>query len=167
MIHTEKKRDEILLLGAAFFLAAFLVFFVFKVNGYFDFTSNYGIREIHATMDGENVMAMIDKDLNTEWKNAPIWTDPVAAPGDNITIDFTGKRPISKVIIMGSEPDVLIFMDESGSVIPTEKTGDGEHRFKEPVETDSLRIEVGEGGKDYRWRISELEIFGPDEEESR
>ncbi len=148
-------------------MAAFLVFFIFKINGYFDFTSNYGIREIHATMDQENVMAMIDNDLNTEWKNAPIWTDPVAAPGDNITICFKGKRPISKVTMTGSEPDVLIFMDGSGSVISTERSGDGVHVFKEPVETETLRIEVGEGGKDYRWRISELVIFGPDEEESR
>ena len=143
------------------------MFFIFKINGYFDFTSNYGIREIHATMDQENVMAMIDNDPNPEWKNAPIWTVPVAAPGDNITIDFTEKRPVSKVIIQGSEPDVLIFMDENGSIISTEKMSDGEHIFKEPVETATLRIEVGEGGRDYRWRIKELAILGPKEEVSR
>ncbi len=143
------------------------MFFIFKINGYFDFTSNYGIREIHATMDQENVMAMIDGDPNTEWKNAPIWTDPVAVPGDNITIDFIEKRPVSKVTMAGSEPDVLIFMDETGSIIPTEKTEDGEHVFIKPVETASLCIEVGEGGRDYRWLIKELVIFGPDEEVSR
>ena len=162
MKNKSKNQTDTSLVLAAIFIAAFLAFYGLKINGHFDFTGSSNIREIYATMDQENVMAMIDGDENTEWKNAPIWTEPVASPGDNITIEFDGLEKIKGIRMSGRMPDCLRFLyasDDDWHDIDVAKASDGEYLFAEPINTDTLRIEVADGGDDYRWRVSELYVL--------
>ncbi len=156
-----EKIDTIIVLLVTTAVVTFLAFFILKINGQNDFTHKYGIQDITATMDQESVMMMLDGDPETEWKNAPIWTEPVAEPGDNIVITFEKSRPISHVKLTGQNPDNLIFYaNRSEDLVEVTPKEDGVYQFDTAVTTDLLRIEVGEKlkNKDYRWRISELEI---------
>ena len=153
----DSKKETIKLSMVAMIIVAFLVFFVLKVNGHFDFTHNYGIRDISASVDGENVMLMIDKDHNTLW-NAPTFLGETKfKPGDVINVSFDDKREISGIVMYGRLPEDVLFM--TGEEIPIELTaGDGEYRFIKPVTTDTLVITIS-GTKEESFNIAELEVY--------
>lgn len=158
---TEKKA----LIAVTAFIVAFLALFVLKINGFFDFTHRFGIREISATLDQDNVMLMIDGDTETIWADATFISDTVAEPGDSITITFDKKRDVSGVEFTGTTPDRLGFMyatsdePDAWQDIDVSVGADGRYDFSSPVETDRIRIEAAEGGKEYKWRVAELSVL--------
>ncbi len=153
----DSEKETIKLSVVAIIIVAFLVFFVLKVNGHFDFSHNYGIRDITASVDGENVMLMIDKDHDTLW-NAPTFLGETKfKPGDKITVSFDDIKEISGIVMYGRLPEDVVFM--TGEEIPIElSAGDGKYRFVNPVTTDTLVITIS-GTKEESFNIAELEVY--------
>ena len=137
-------------------LFAFFLFFFLKINGFFDFTHRYGIREISATMDQEKVMTMLDEDMNTSWNSADFLGDPMVKPGDSIRVDFDKKKTILGVRMKGIVPQELIIYDGENNPISSDAS-DGEFIFHKPVDTDSIVLTVG-GEGEQKWNVAELEI---------
>ncbi len=153
------KKDNIEIIMVAMVIVAFLAFYTLKVNGFFDFTHNYGIRDITATIDQENVMLLIDRDEKTTWNAATFLGETKAKPGDHITIYFDDVREISSIRMYGDVPGDLIIKskadEETGGAFL--KASNGEYISDNPISTDALVIEVG-GKKSVTWNISELEV---------
>ena len=156
----DSKKDKVTILSVAVIIVAFLVFFFLKVSGYFDFTHNYDIREITATIDNENAMLMIDRNEATGWNMPTFLGETMVKPGDRITISFDGEREIRGIGMRGEIDGDIVFLtaDEreiSASLTDTSYRG---YSFLESVYTDTLIIEVPKGGE-VHWNISELEIW--------
>ena len=152
------------LIPVAMIIIAFLAFFVIKVSGHFDFSHSYHIREISATMEPENVMALIDGDEHTVWGDAAFWTETMAEPGDSITITFDNNRPVLGVEMKGVVPDrIAFYAGESGDgawqEIKVRTASDGRYLFEDGVNAGMLRIEVMDGCEDLRWHVTELMVI--------
>ncbi|MCR5097705.1 MAG: hypothetical protein K6B14_02015 [Lachnospiraceae bacterium] len=151
LVKNDSKKDTIELCTVAMIIVAFLVFFVLKVNGYFDFTHKYGIREIFSTIDQENVMLMIDGDGETIWNEATFLGETKAKTGDSIRITFDRPRQISGIKVTGDIP--------KGLVIKTDETeGRDKFTFDKPVLTGEIIMELQSDGE-KTWNISELEVM--------
>ncbi len=153
------KNINIEIIMVAMVIVAFLAFYTLKVNGYYDFTHNYGIRDITATIDRENVMLLIDGDEKTTWNAATFLGETKAKSGDHITVYFDDVREISSIRMYGDVPDDMIIKtgvdEEAGGAFL--KASNGEYIADTPVSTDTLVIEAG-GETSETWNISELEV---------
>ena len=141
-------------------VAGFILFFSLKVNGNFDFTHRFGIRDIEASIDQENVMLMLDEDMATSW-NAPTFLgETLASPGDHITIFLDGTRSLSGIRLYGCDRDDLIIMTDEGRALEVsyQGTDEGRYVFDKAVSTETLTVAVPEG-EDIHWSINEIELF--------
>ena len=173
MKEEKKRREDIELFVVATVIVAFLLFFLLKISGHFDFTHRYGIRNIEATIDEENVMAMIDDDSATAW-NAPTFLgETTVSGGESITIYFDEEKTINGIRLYGRIPKELRITGESPSLTggdedvafttrKADEPEDGEDVtefvFDRPVTTGLLSLTVVQG-KERSWSIKELQIL--------
>ncbi|GEM_PF-3491110 len=157
LVTEDSKSNNTKLFMVAMVIVAFLVFFVLKINGYFDFTHRFGIKDISTTIDRENAMLMIDNDEVTTWNEATFLGETKALPKDNVTVTFDAPRQISGLGMDGEVPDELEIKGGNGQRIYAEMS-DGRYTFLDPVVTDTLVIEVS-GKDEVTWNISELSIW--------
>ncbi len=140
-------------------LIAFMIFFFLKVNGFFDYTHKYHIKDITATIDNENIMSVLDDDMATVWNEKTFLGETFAGPKDNIFICFDRPVSINGIKMDGTLPEGLLFLTDDGKKISVKKTdAAGEFLFDETVVTDDLVIEVPEG-EEQSWHIAELEVY--------
>ena len=158
MKENTQKRDSKISIAVATIIVAFFVFYFLKVNGNFDFTHNYGIKDIDASIDHENVMLMIDGDAATTW-NAPTFLgETLAVAGDSVTITLDKKREVSGIKVTGILPEDLVIITDAGETQFDMDTS-GDLSFKEMIETETIRLILPEDGNKARWQITELEVY--------
>ena len=161
----KKKRESERKAGAAFYvipllLLAFIVFFVLKMQGNWDVSSNYGVSRITANRDSGNVQAVIDGNEETVWGDGNYWEKEKA--GDYIRFIFSGEKEIKGVSIEGSHPDQLRFWyREDGQWREiTDVSREGErYVFSKPVRTGGLKISTGEEAEKMRWNVREIVFY--------
>ena len=72
-IRRDQKRSDWIFRFIPILLIAFVLFFVFKLQGGWDVSSNFGVRTITASRDKGNVQAVIDGDEETVWGDGNYW----------------------------------------------------------------------------------------------
>ena len=106
-IRRDQKRSDWIFRFIPILLIAFVLFFVFKLQGGWDVSSNFGVRTITASRDKGNVQAVIDGDEETVWGDGNYWEKEKA--GDYICFFFfrgegDQKRSIHRGNASGSTP---------------------------------------------------------------
>ena len=99
-IRRDQKRSDWIFRFIPILLIAFVLFFVFKLQGGWDVSSNFGVRTITASRDKGNVQAVIDGDEETVWGDGNYWEKEKA--GDYICFFFSGEKEIRGVSIEGT-----------------------------------------------------------------
>lgn len=156
-----RKRINSGLVIVAIILIIFSVFYVLKINGYFDFSSNYNIKRIIASRDQDFTQSMIDGEEETVWGDPVIWEEPLADPGDYIYIEFVKKRKISSIYMSGMIPEDIHFYYTEGSVekeISYNKNG-RVYSFDKRIMSNNIKIVLGANSSDNRWVIQELKVY--------
>ena len=159
-IRRDQKRSDWIFRFIPILLIAFVLFFVFKLQGGWDVSSNFGVRTITASRDKGNVQAVIDGDEETVWGDGNYWEKEKA--GDYICFFFSGEKEIRGVSIEGTHPDQLRFWyREDGrwrEIADVSREG-ACYVFSEPVCTEEFQISTGEGAEKMRWNVREMVFY--------
>jgi hypothetical protein len=143
-------------------IIAFLIFHILKLNGYMDFSGNYGIKYLGASREILNLQLMLDKETLTEWGALEN-----AYAGDYLEIAFRKERPIERVCLdCGSKTDLKLLSQDPASggfkLVGTILSQDGDKVLLCPEEklmASRIRIQVAEGIEDVPWTVREIQII--------
>lgn len=155
-----KKKNRIILLVVGIIVVLFFVFFIMKINGMFDYTRNYDIKEITSSRDQDFVQALIDNEEETVWGDPIIWEEPLANPGDYIDIEFNNTRDISSIEMIGEIPDdIHLYYEYNGTFAEIKYIKNYDmYYFENTINTKMIKIQVGNNATNYNWVIKELRI---------
>ena len=138
-------------------LLFFVIFFILKVNGYLDYTAQYGIRELSANRETFNLPLLLDKESKTAWG-----AQENASDGDWLEIVFRDIRKIKSVELQTEEgncPPLELYRQDmrTGELIRCDSLREG-NRFilAEPVEVERIRFQVCSEQRDVPWIVQEL-----------
>ena len=139
----------------------FLIFLLLKINGYFDYTSRYGIEWIIGD-EGYNCLMILDKDEKTTWGLLNNFQT-----NSSLVMKFKDNRSISKVrIINASDEETVpmsIFVSDDGqNYLPCQSTVDfngnmTEYTLDAGVSGIYMAFVYG-GVAGGHWPITEVEI---------
>lgn len=146
------------------FLVLFLIFLLLKINGYFDYSSKYGIESIYCEKDRYDLLFILDGDKKTTWGLLEEYS-----MNDSLVISFRHKRVVSEVQLDNERwkeyptksVALLYAVGDSGWMECEKETSiiNGQIRFElnTPVEADQLLL-IYMDDISGQWPITELYI---------
>lgn len=145
------------------FVVLFCLFWLSKINGYFDFTGRYNIKHLYASRCSYNALLMLDNELKTNWSNKD-------EPHDNdyLIISFRFPQIIDKIeMFSSSSPKLRLVSWDSDSCKNKYikyhcQHDEGSNVYVYVLEEDkaiqNIRIEVDDIGTKVPWTVEELKF---------
>ena len=134
----------------------FIVFYICKINGYFDFSGSDFIQNVSTNRNSYNIPLLLDGEMKTDWGTLE------CQEGDYLIITFR-KEILIDSISMYSSPEArpaqiafLYLEGEDWKDCDAKELQDNIWSFS-PVVTTAVRIECRESNANHEWRIKELD----------
>jgi hypothetical protein len=166
IVTTERKANlcyKHLDILAFIILISFVVYFMFKVNGYLDFSGKYGISSLFANWNVYDLELILDNDTSTQWG-----MPGSAKSGDYLDIEFRHQVLIESIDLTCSvcpKLDVYLYNDKTDKWQYCSYSGTVDMmRLEDPIITDRVRIVVTDGYDDTEWGVQEINfVFNEDQ----
>ena len=150
-------------------LTAFFLFWILKINGFFDYSHKYHIRNFESERDTENLASMLDDEELTTWGDLSFWGEETVPEGEELMIWLDGSQRVSGLSMQGEFPAELSFYALSSDGKNWEDLSDSGRMETDrsnkvfavtfpAVETEAIRIKVTKSSPHDRWVIGEMEL---------